>query len=494
MKRHFLTSLVLGGVLITGFSACDLFDPRNAENPNVLEGDFLALDNSTELWLEGLERQMTLSLNNSSVTSGDGYISAAEIASDNYVNTQTFFNQFMDDLIFDVTDDDIEQALFALGDLRESAEFGLSTVVGSDPEPDPNDIAGIYFFKGMAHLLIGELFNLAPADSAGPPVSSAEHMQLALEAFSEAIQGSTAPADLVGYQIARARTYRHLGDAVNARADAEAAISADPDYLRFTIHDNTNGPVNDIQDALFDRGTFDDLQPLPRLDFLDPKYFNTAQPNPRGDDEDADIAYIKGEEAFLILAEIQAADNDIAGAQQTLSDLLDVVADRPLERLADVNEGRTHDNPGSRPNTAAWMVAASASDPMVAGLVVDRDAENEYAIVSGTSVTLDDINAVATQDELLELIYLMRQEIFLAEGRRMTDLGIRWPVPQDEITSNANINEGDPATQAVVPDFLPAAEMDAFTMDEATQEVTIMHNLNRILVLNKSSDLVLPFF
>jgi hypothetical protein len=76
----------------------------------------------------------------------------------------------------------------------------------------------------------------------------------------------------------------------------------------------------------------------------------------------------------------------------------------------------------------------------------------------------------------------------------MVDLGITWPVPKDEVTSNGNINEGDPATLAVIPNFLPAGEMDAFEMDDTTMEVVITHNLNRILVENKASTLVMPLF
>ena len=213
-----------------------------------------------------------------------------------------------------------------------------------------------------------------------------------------------------------------------------------------------------------------------------------------GDDEDADVAYIKGEEAYLILAEVQASEGDIAGAQATLESLLLLIAERPVERLEDVNEGRTDANPGSRPNSSAWAVAAEAGAPMQMGLIVDRDVEVIFPIVSGTSITSAEITAAAAQDDMLALLYLMRQEIFIAEGRRMTDLGIRWPVPQDEVTSNPNINDGDPATQAQVPSFLPAGEIDAFTMDETTMEVVITHDLNRILVENKAAPEVLPFF
>ncbi len=494
MKRNIYIPLLLAGVLGLNLAACDLFDPRNAENPNVLTDGFLSLENSTELWLEGLERQMTIALNNGALNTGDGYITTAEIASDNYVNTQTFFNQFMDNLVIDQTDDDIEVALFSLADLRESAEFGIESIVPTDQEADADDVAGLSFFKGMANLITGELFHLAPADSAGPVVPSSDQFQQAVSSFTDAINQTTNEGHRTGYLIARARAYRMLGDRVNARADAEAAIAGNPDYLRFTIHDFTNGPNNDIQDALFDRGTFDDLQPLPRLDFLDPKYLNTAKPNHRGDDEDSDIAFLKGEEAFLILAEVQTAESDLAGAQATLKTLLSVVAGRPVERLADVNEGRTDADPGSRPNSPDWTIAASATDPMLTGLVLSRTDEVNISIISGTSVDEAAIDAASTQDAMLELIYLMRQEIFIAEGRRMVDLGIKWPVPKDEVTSNSNINAGDPATLSVIPDFLPAAEMDAFTMDEITMEVVITHNLNRTLVQNKASQHVLPFF
>ncbi len=494
MNTRIYIPLLIAGLMSFGLAACDLFDPTNVENPNVSTDGFLDLDNSVELWIDGLERQMTIALNNDALDSGDGYITAAEIASDNYLNTQTYFNQFMDNLVIQFTDQDIEESLFSLADLRESAEFGISTIVPSDPEADPDDVAALAFFKGMANLITGELFHLAPADSAGPAVPSSEQFLQAAADFTNALNQTTNDADRVSYLIARARAYRLLGDRTNARADAEAAIASDPDYVRFTIHDFTNGPNSDIQEALYDRGTFDDLQPLPRLDFLDPKFFPTAKPNTRGDDEFADIAYIKSEEAYLILAEVQTAEGDIPGAQATLKSLLEIVANRPTERLADVTEGRTHDDPGSRPNTSDWAISAGPGDPMRTGLVVDRAEEVNYPTISGTSATDAVIDAAATEDEMLELIYLMRQEIFIAEGRRMTDLGIKWPVPRDEATSNSNINEGDPATLAQIPDFLPANEMDAFDMDETTKEVIILHNLNKLLVQNKSSELVLPFY
>ncbi len=493
--RNTFTLLLLVGTLAAGFAACDLLDPTNTENPNVTEEDFLNQANSMARWIQGLERQMTISLNNGANSLGSGYIPAAEIASDNYVNTRTFFNQFMDNLVFDNTDQDIRTTMASFANLRESAEFGLSTVRARDEASTPDQEAEVYFFKGMAHLMTGEVYHLAPADSAGAPVPSAEQFRLAAEAFQQALALSEDDEVRPSYYIALARAYRNLGEQAGARTQAELAIAANPAFVRFGRHDNTNGPNNDMQLALFDRGTFDDLQPLPRLDFLDPKYFPTAEPNTEErDDEDADVAYVKAEEAYLILAEAYLAEGNLGAAQNTLKELLNVVTGRDTERLLDDTEDRIQLAPGSRPNTPDWKVAASSQSPFREGLVISRREEEEIPVISGTSVTEAHIDALSTIDEGLEAVYLMRQEIFIAEGRRMVDLGIKWPVPQREIENNTNINEGDPATQAVVPPFLPAGEMDAFTMNEATREVVILHNLNQLLVQNKSSEHVLPFF
>ena len=49
--------------------------------------------------------------------------------------------------------------------------------------------------------------------------------------------------------------------------------------------------------------------------------------------------------------------------------------------------------------------------------------------------------------------------------------------------------------EALIPPFIPSDyRMDDFTMDEETQQVTITYNMNRIIVENKSSEYVAPFF
>jgi hypothetical protein len=46
----------------------------------------------------------------------------------------------------------------------------------------------------------------------------------------------------------------------------------------------------------------------------------------------------------------------------------------------------------------------------------------------------------------------------------------------------------------VIPSFIPSGfEMDGFTYDAAAKTVIIKHDMNRVLVQNKTSPDVLPF-
>ena len=139
-------------------------------------------------------------------------------------------------------------------------------------------------------------------------------------------------------------------------------------------------------------------------------------------------------------------------------------------------------------------MAASEGEPFRTGLVLDRRDPHLIAIpyISGTSVTEDWIDETSGIDELLTLLYLMRQEIFFGEGRRVADLGIRMPVCEVEA---ANTPSAADYLEALIPPFIPSDYgMDDFTMDEETQQVTITYNMNRIIVENKSSEYVAPFF
>jgi hypothetical protein len=132
-------------------------------------------------------------------------------------------------------------------------------------------------------------------------------------------------------------------------------------------------------------------------------------------------------------------------------------------------------------------VAFAPNQPFVDGLVLTRTTGTVKSYtVSGTSVTNAQIDAIATADDGLYVLYLMRQEIFLAEGRRMADLGMRMPVAQTEIIANPKTKDGEAYTKAVIP-------ADGFTYDQTAKTVVIKHDVNRLLVQNKTSVDVLPF-
>ncbi len=178
--------------------------------------------------------------------------------------------------------------------------------------------------------------------------------------------------------------------------------------------------------------------------------------------------------------------------------LLDLVGTRPFATVDDNAEGRTQNAPGSRPNTAAVVVRASPDAPFREGLVLTRNGPGltvDVPTVSGTSVTADRVDALASVDDAVRLLYLLRQEVFIAEGRRMLDLGIRFPVTEPEVLANPNVPAGEVTTGFVPAPLRPfAAQFDAFTYDAAAGEVTILVDLNRVLAENRSDPALVPFF
>src|SRR3712207_2133223 len=156
-------------------------------------------------------------------------------------------------------------------------------------------------------------------------------------------------------------------------------------------------------------------------------------------------------------------------------------------------EGRFNGGTKKYPNSSAYKVAASAGEPFREKLVLDRQAPHLISVpyISGTSVDEEMIDHCTTVDETLQLIYLMRQEIFMAEGRRVADLGIRMPVGDVEI---AHTPSAKAYGEALIPDFIPLDHgLDAFTMDEDKKLVTITYNMNKVIVEQKKSPYVVPF-
>jgi hypothetical protein len=147
------------------------------------------------------------------------------------------------------------------------------------------------------------------------------------------------------------------------------------------------------------------------------------------------------------------------------------------------------------PNTSDSKIAFGPGEPLLGGYVLSRaDANVTVPTVSGTSVTSARIDAITTVDDGLYVLYLMRQEIFIAEGRRMADLGIRMPVAQTEILTNSNAVDGADYTLPKIPSFIPLAYgMDSFTYDQTAKTAVMAYDMNKLLVQNKTSPDVLPF-
>ncbi|WP_405383978.1 hypothetical protein [Maribacter sp. LLG6340-A2] len=471
MKKLILFSI---GILTLGCTGDfgDVIDYKEVENPNLSETSVVGQPNSASIWLSGLERQLANVFNETLILS--------ELGSDNYVNTQTFFNQFMDGLAIQITDPDMRDTQRQIQRLRELAVFGIDQVGPGDPNYNAETEAEFNYFEGISYLFSAMYFSALPQEPVGVPLTSAEHYQNAINAFDIALSLNAKPE----YYLAKARANYYLGNKSEAVEAATMALSLNDSFLRSVNFDQSNEPRSFFEDALYARATFDDLQPLPTLDFLDPKYSFLSP------EEDAPVHFLKAEEAYLILAEANLSDDDIASARGNLNALLDLIATREVRSIDDSIEQRSQVDEGSRPDNAAVVVNGRE------GLVLDRQSGDvDIPSVSGTSLTSADISAMQDDDAGLSLLYRTRQEVFIAEGIRMVDMGVKLVIDENEILINENINEGDLGTTPVIPSFISAVvpDLDAFTYNPETGVATTTINLNDILVENKSSDQVVPF-
>ena len=466
-------------IIIAGFlfncsgDFSDSVDFKVVENPNLSEGVVVGQSNSSNIWREGLERQLSNALNE--------ILILAELGSDNYVNTQTFYSQFLDGLEIRTDDPDMEDTFFDIARMREMARFGLNTVGPNDPEYTTAIEAEYNFFEGMANLYSAMYFSYLPQEVSGPTVSAADNYAAAIASFNTAIGLDGSKPE---YHLAKARANYYLGNRAEAVQSANDALAISTTFLRSARFDELNGPANVFESALYERATFDDFQPLPTLDFLDPKYsFVSADADPL-------VHFLKAEEAYLILAEANLASSNVMAAQTNLTDLLALVSTREVRLIDDSIEGRTQLAVGSRPDNSAVVVNGRA------GLVLSRQAGDIMVpSVSGTSLTAGDIAAMANDDSALVLLHRTRQEVFIAEGLRFVDMGVKLVIHQNEFLQNSNISEGDPGTTPVIPSFINSvlANLDAITYDANAGTATTVIDLNQVLVANKSATEVLPF-
>ncbi|MEO1010419.1 MAG: tetratricopeptide repeat protein [Bacteroidota bacterium] len=449
------------------------------DNPNVTEDIYLNTPNSAKSWVNGLRGQLALTMNTILINT--------EMVSDNHFNNSTLYSKVFDGPVIDYRDLDVNILQQEIGRLREMADFGLEEVAQADEGIEAVDLEFMHFSRGFALLLAGENFVGLPIEPLGEILEWRSLLGIALEEFDLAIGRSSDAEAIAAYELLKARTHYRLGDLTSAR-DIATTLLGNTSLLFTANFDGENGFNNQMQGALFPIGPNQSFEPLPRLDFLDPKYFNLG---PAASDQ-RPVSLAKAEEAYLIMMEAMLAENNLNGAKAIGLDLLDVIDERPTQLLDDSAETRIGPNREGYPITTV-RVREDENATFKEGYILDRQAGEVLTFtVSGTKVTREDIEDASTVDELLYLVYRLRQEIFLSEGRRMNDLGIRFPVSETEQLNNPNVSETD--ILPVIPSFIPLdGGMDKFSVDATTGDVTILFDMNRIIVENKVSEDVVPF-
>lgn len=476
MKASAIKNILTTIVLIGSISACSLIE---VDNPNITDKTFLGTPQSASIWLNGIKKQLSSTLNQTVVFS--------EMVSDNYFNNSSLSNQVFDNPTLLSIDLDIDQLQRQVSRLREMAEYGIREVVPAAQENTTEILAEMYFYGAYAYLLTAELHDYFPMEEAGVVHPAKTHLQKASEYLQKAIDLDSKPERINAYTLALARVHYHLGNNAEASSFARAAIQADPMLLFTAKFDGISGTSNLMQSYTFSSST-NTFAPLPRLDFLDPKYFHVG--NISADQKP--IALLKIEEAYLILAEAALGNQDINGAKTYLSQLIsEVVPKRPTATVNAkhaVRKGTRSDYPLSD----AVLVKSDQNAAAKSRLVLPRtETDIKVYQVSGTSATVSDVEQAETLDEILYLLCLIRQEIFMSEGRRMTDLGIRFPVSNIEKQNNPHVE--DQHLIATIPAYIPQETgMDDFEYNAQTQVVTIKHDLNKIIVENKFKTNVLP--
>ena len=173
-----------------------------------------------------------------------------------------------------------------------------------------------------------------------------------------------------------------------------------------------------------------------------------------------------------------------------MTTLLELVNSRGKKSVDDSIEGRTHFAEGTRPNINCVIVNGRA------GLVLTRNEGNvEIANISGTSLTTAEISALENTEDALYLLYRTRQEIFIAEGIRMVDMGVKLVISEVEELQNSTITSGGLGTTPQIPDFIDGVrdQLDAITYEPGACEASTAIDLNQLLIANKTNEAVLPF-
>ncbi len=492
MPSKFLKNVLLGTLcvftllLTTVLQGCrGLIDPTPVQNDQVTDDNLRAnAQGGARPLLTGLRLTFSRATGN--------LLTVTELVSDNYTNVTSFVSQLLD-TPRDITGTDLTLSLNSgiyvrTQELHALADFGLQTILPNDPTTTNLQRAETWFYKGFALLLLSENFSRFPIADKGQPISAAAARDTAISAFNTALAlaGTNPPTDpLYGNVrsnclLALARAYRLQGNKTLAAQFAEQALAFNPSYVFFARYDPQN--LNSEISQHVRIRTDNNFQPLPRLDFLDPKLVSVPGSDP--------ISMLKTEEAHLVLAEIALSNNDLATAKTRMGQAVTLARSRPTVQFTDVapNENRPSYPIGASAAAASVRVRASPTAPEDTGLIRRRGVGSSaftLPTVSGTSRTVAGINALPNDRRVLAReLYLLRQEIFFLEGRRMSDLGIRLPVVERQTQGNPNMPFGSEGTLVSVPEWIPTgiAAMNQFTI--AGSVITIQFDMNQVIADN----------
>jgi len=464
--------------IMAAIAGCDFLDPTNVENPLTTTEDLARAAKPTEALLPGVRAQFARSLS--------GTIVLTEVVSDNYSIHGTGLNgeyDFPRNVVPNIVNATVPSVglYWNLQELRALATFVLEDIAPGDATATSAQLAEIHYYRGMAFLLLGENFTTAPLEVDGVPVPAADLLQRAVADLTEALTRAGSGEFAHRSRAALARTYRIAGNGAQAAQAAQAVLSAAGNNFVFSqSYDATS--ISNQAFVFTTQRQLKEMQPLPRLDFLDPKYIGL----------DAAVPVAKSEEMFLILAEVALVGGQLTTARGHLVSAIEIARDRPRVSFND-NDARNNADLSIRPRSASIQIRADANSPLRSGLVLTRPGIVSVPTISGTSLAADSVAALTGAEELWHAFHLARQEILFLEGRRMSDLGIRLPMMLREIDANPNISEGSPGTTVVVPSFIPGGNtIDLFTpsaVTPTTTEVTMTVDMNRILARERYSPL-----
>ena len=133
------------------------------------------------------------------------------------------------------------------------AEFGLETVGPNDPNYSQELEAEFNFFLDSQNYMC-DVFSMLPEETLGVPVSAESNYNAAIAIFDRAISKCKSRIS------SRKSTGQLLFRFIQAVSSATAAINIDPNFIRFAQFDEVENPDNNLEDALYERGTFDDFQ------------------------------------------------------------------------------------------------------------------------------------------------------------------------------------------------------------------------------------------